>query len=84
MEVGMSECLQMVNVKVALLRAKKAQKWELRYSSTLSLTSALDGNWNVWKFTDGKCKDRLITGQEGPEVGVKVLLYSFFNLGATW
>jgi len=41
MVIGMCESLQMVNVKIALLRAKKAQKWELRYSSTLSLTSAL-------------------------------------------
>ena len=32
-----------VKVKVTLEQAMKAQRWSMRYSSTLSLTSALDG-----------------------------------------
>jgi hypothetical protein len=33
----------MVKIQITLQQAKKGPEWERRYSSTLSLTSALDG-----------------------------------------
>jgi hypothetical protein len=38
----------------------------------------------LWCNASGKGKVHPRTGQEGPEGGVEVELYPFFNLGARW